>query len=97
MPERQVRFTHSFFDQLDVLLPTERGADGSPSATDFLLYELPRIRDLLAADFERNTLPADDPPVRLFVGAGVLVKSIAVYVLVAPDDVVEVIWLLIDR
>lgn len=54
MPERQVRFTHSFFDQLDVLLPAERGADGSPSATDFLLYELPRIRDLLAADFERT-------------------------------------------
>jgi len=97
MPERQVRFTHSFFDRLDELLPAERGADGGLSATDFLLYELPRMRDLLAADFEGNTLPADEPPVRLFVGAGALVKSVAVYALVAPDGAVEVIWLLIDR
>jgi hypothetical protein len=97
MPERQVRFTHSFFDRLDELLPAERGEDGSLSATGFLLYELPRIRDLLAADFEGNTLPADEPPVRLFVGAGALVRSVALYSLVAPDGAVEVIWLLIDR
>ena len=46
MPDRHVRFTDSFFDRLDGLLPDERGADGSPSATDFLLYELPRIEEL---------------------------------------------------
>jgi len=78
-------------------LPDERGGDGSPSATDFLLYELPRIRDLLASDFEGNTLPADEPPVRLYVGAGTLVKSVALYAVVAADEAVEVIWLLIDR
>ena len=97
MPERQVRFTHTFFERLDDSLPDERGADGSPSATDFLLYELPRIRDLLAADFEGNTLPADEPPVRVFVGAGALVESVALYAIVAPDGAVEVIWLLVDR
>jgi hypothetical protein len=97
MVDRRVRFTQSFFDRLDELLPDERGADGSPSATDFLLHELPRIRDLLASDFERNTLPADEPPVRLYVGAGTLVKSVALYAFFAADDGVDVIWLLIDR
>jgi hypothetical protein len=44
MPERLVRFRPTFFDDLDSLLPDERGRDGRPSATDFLLYELPRLR-----------------------------------------------------
>lgn len=96
MPERLVRFTQSFFDRLDDLLPDERGADGSPSATDFLLYDLPRIRDLLATDFERNTIPADLSEMRVYVGAGTLVRSVALYAIIAEDDAVEVIWLLID-
>lgn len=96
MPERLVRFTQSFFDRLDDLLPDERGPDGSPSATDFLLYDLPRIRDLLATDFERNTISADQSEMRVYVGAGTLVRSVALYVIIAEDDAVEVIWLLID-
>ena len=96
MPERLVRFTQSFFDRLDDLLPDERGADGSPSATDFLLYELPRIRDLLSTDFERNTISADLSEMRVYVGAGLLVRSVALYAILAEDDAVEVIWLAID-
>jgi len=37
MTERLVRFRQTFFDDLDSLLPDERGRDGRPSATDFLL------------------------------------------------------------
>jgi hypothetical protein len=48
--ERQVRFTEQFFERLDSLLPTERGADGTPSVTDFLLLDLPAVRDRLASD-----------------------------------------------
>ena len=96
MPERLVRFTQSFFDRLDDLLPEERGAEGSPSATDFLLYDLPQIRDLLATDFERNTLPVDPSDMRVYVGAGLLVRSVALYAILAEDDAVEVIWLVID-
>ena len=92
MPDRRVRFTDSFFDRLDGLLPDERGADGSPSATDFLLYELPRIRDLLAIAYEANTLATDDPDIRVYIGGGVLVEGIAVYA-IRTGDVVEVIWL----
>ncbi len=58
MSDRLVRFTQHFFDRPDELLPSSRGADGSPSATDFLLYDLPRIRDLLAADLDANLSPS---------------------------------------
>ena len=80
MTRPRVRVTASFFDRLDELLPPERSADGRPSATDFLLHDLPAIIDLLAEDFERRTVPiADDPEIRALVAAGVLVAFVAVY------------------
>ena len=50
MTDRAVRFTESFFERLEELLPSERGADGTPSITDFLVLEVPGLRDGLAAD-----------------------------------------------
>ncbi len=78
MTERWVRFTENFFDRLDTLLPEERGAAGTPSATDFIVFEVPPIRDRLAADAMGTTLPIDDPSVRVSVTSGVLVSRIAV-------------------
>lgn len=92
MPDRAVRFTDSFFDRLDSLFDNERGDDGRPSATDFLLYDVPRIRDRLAADFEGNTLATADPDVRVCISGGVLVSTVAFYA-VCTGNVVEVIWL----
>ena len=51
MAERAVRFTEEFFDRLSLLLDEERGVDGTPSVTDFIVFELPPLRDRLAADF----------------------------------------------
>ena len=97
MPERLVRFRQTFFDDLDSLLPDERGSDGRPSATDFLLYELPRLRDQLASDFETNTLAvAGAEPLRVLIEAGTLVRVVAVYALISSDDSVEVIGLDLD-
>jgi hypothetical protein len=56
MPDRIVRFLQSFFDDLDSQLPVERSAVGEPPATDFQLYDLPRLRDQLASDFVGKTL-----------------------------------------
>ena len=84
-----------FFDRLDLLLPSERGADGTPSITDFLLFDLPRVRDDLVADYEANTLATDDPDVRLFIGAGLLVRRYAIYVAL-EDDVIEAFWIAIE-
>ena len=94
--DRQVRFTEQFFDRLDQLLPDERGHDGTPSVTDFLLLELPAVRDDLAEDFEHRTLPTDDPDVRVYIGTGVLVRAYAIHASLV-DDIVEAFWLSVDR
>ena len=91
---REVRVSPSFFERLDELLPDERTPDGKPSATDFLLHELPSIIDLLATDYERVTLDIEEVPgVRVLVTAGRLVDRVAIYVALGPDDGVEVIYL----
>lgn len=93
--ERQVRFTDEFFDRIDTLLPSERGADGTPSVTDFLLLDLPAVRDRLAMDYENNTLATDDPDVRVYIGSGILVERFAIYT-VLEADIVDAFWLTID-
>jgi hypothetical protein len=91
---RQVRVAQSFFDRLDEILPDERTADGNPSATDFLLHELPAIIDALADDYENVTLDVDGVPgVRVFITAGHLVSRVAIYIVVAADGAVDIIYL----
>ena len=93
---RIVRFTEEFFDQLDVLLPEERGADGRPSVTDFMVFEAPTIGDKLGRDYEGETLSTDDAVVRVYVGNGVLVRQVAVFARLEHDDSVAAFWLSLD-
>jgi hypothetical protein len=86
--ERRVRFTESFFEQLDHLLPNERSSDGVPSATDFLVFELPPIRDRLASDAIGATLHTAGSPVLTSITAGVLIRRIALYMSVDATEVV---------
>ena len=95
MTERLVRFTDQFFDRLGRLLPEERGADGTPSITDFLMLDLPFVRDELAQRYEERTLSTDDPDVRVYIGTGTLVRAFAVYATLA-DDTVDAFWVSID-
>jgi hypothetical protein len=91
---RQVRVAPSFFDRLDDLLPSERSGTGTPSATDFLMRELPAIIDRLGTAYERSTVPvAGDPEIRVLIDAGNLNDYVAVYAVLAEDDAVEVIYL----
>ena len=46
----------------------ERSVDGMPSAADFLLHEMPKIIDALAADYLAVTLPVDDVRMSLMFG-----------------------------
>lgn len=95
---RQVRVAPSFFDRLDELLPAERSPIGVPSTADFLLHEIPPLIDLLALDYEAATLAVKDvPQVRVLVAAGVLVARLALYVVLADDDAIEIIYLEIDQ
>ena len=93
--ERQVRFTEQFFNRLDWLLPDERGADGTPSVTDFLLLDLPAVRDAIATDFEGRTFETDDPDARAYIGTGVLVGAFAIYAAI-EGDAIEAFWITID-
>lgn len=95
---RQVRVAPSFFDRLDELLPEERSAAGVASTADFLLHEIPPLIDLLAEDYEGTTLAVPDVPgVRVLVATGVLVAHLALYVILADDGAVEIIYLEIDN
>ena len=91
---RPVRVTESFFRQLDELLPPQRTTSGAPSATDFLLHDMPRIIDRLADDFETATLPVDEEPrIRMLIASGSLVAFLVVYATIAADGVVEILSL----
>lgn len=94
---RQVRVAESFFDRLDELLPPERTAEGTPSATDFLLHDLPPVIDQLATRFEDVTLPAGDAGVRVLITTGILIPRIAVYAELVADGAVELFWLEVDN
>jgi len=94
---RLVRVSQTFFDRLDELLPEERSAEGFPSATDFLLHEIPAIIDRLAVAYEESTTPfVADSDIRVLITAGVFVDLMAVYAVIANDGSVEIIYLEID-
>jgi hypothetical protein len=48
---RLVRVTDAFFEQLDAQLGADRGPHDEPSATDFLVLELPPIVERFASGF----------------------------------------------
>lgn len=94
---RLVRVAPAFFEDLDALLPAERSPAGTPSATDFLLHDLPRVIDRLAADYEGSTIGTEDEPdVRMLVTTGALVPYLVVYASLSPDGVVVLLSLDID-
>jgi hypothetical protein len=49
---RTVRVDQQFFTELDAQLDESRGPNGEPSASDFLLIELPTIAEAFAARFD---------------------------------------------
>jgi Flp pilus assembly protein TadB len=91
---RLVRIADQFFERLDMLFPSERSGDGLPSATDFLLHEMPPIIEKLATEFDTTTIPiSDESDVRVLLGAGMLVRHIAVYVELVADGSIEAFYL----
>ncbi len=97
MRQRTVRFTETFFARLDEQLPDNRPSDGRPSVTDFLVFDVPTIRDRLAHDAEGCTTTI--PPgltVRAYIGAGTLVARFVVYVIIRPDNAIDVVDVEID-
>jgi hypothetical protein len=94
---RIVRASPAFFVDLDRQLGPDRGPHGEPSATDFLVIELPAVVERFATDFE--ALPEAVEGVadaRMVIGVGRVVRAFAVYGLLMSDDSVELIGIEID-
>jgi hypothetical protein len=95
---RTVRITVSFFDDLDSQLPHKRGPSGEPSANDFQVYELLRIVDRIAVEWESlPELIAGRPDYRALTAAGILVPVFTVIGQLAADDAIELVELDIDQ
>jgi hypothetical protein len=95
---RSVRVGQGFFDQLDATLGTSRGPNGEPSATDFLVFELPAIVERFATDFDAlPEIMEGLPRGRMLIVTGLLVRAVAVYGLLQPDDSIELIGLVMGQ
>jgi len=95
---REVRVSDSFFTELEDQLGAERGPRGEPSATDFIVVDLPEIVQQFATAFDE--LPeaiANVPSVRMFIGAGTLVDVFVVHGIETSGGVVLLIGVEIDR
>jgi len=94
---RVVRVSPAFFDELDDELGGDRGDEGQPSATDFLVIDLPAIVERFATDFEGLPEFVEGISVaRVLVATGRLVRAIAVYGLLSPDGSIELIGIEFD-
>ena len=94
---RVVRATPMFFEDLDRQLSTERGPNGEPSTNDFQVFELIRIVDRFAVDFDDlPRLIAERDDYRLLVMSGTLVAGFSVIGQLAPDGAVELVQLDLD-
>ena len=95
---RVVRVTDAFFEQVDDALGLDRGPNGEPSATDFIVLELPSIVERFATDFEG--LPEIVEGVaagRMLITSGVLVRAVAVFSLAMSDTTIDLIGVTIER
>lgn len=88
----EVRVAQSFFDELDLLLGSERGANGEPSATDFLVVDLPAIVEVFATEFDSlaETILGLGS-MRMFIGTGTLANAFVVFGIEASAGVIELV------
>ena len=95
---RVVRVSAAFFDQLDELLGAERGPAGEPSATDFVVIELPAVVERFATDFESLPEMIDGAPAgRMLIAPGLLVRAFAVFGILVTDGSIELVGITIEE
>lgn len=82
---------------LDLQLRPDRGPNGEPSATDFVVIDLPEIVEAFAVRFAQLPEVVEGlESARIYIGAGALVSGVAVYGVEIADGVVELIGVEID-
>lgn len=93
---REVRVSPTFFDQLDRQLGPDRGPAGEPSATDFLVVDLPSVVERFATFFD--ALPdavVGVPQARVLISTGRVVTAFAVYGLLIAGGAIELIGIVL--
>ncbi len=94
---REVRVAESFFEELDAQLGAERGPRGEPSATDFVVIDLPRIVDEFARRFDDLPVAVEGvEAVRMLIGVGALAKAFVVHGVQTAPGVVELVGVELD-
>jgi hypothetical protein len=95
---RIVRVSSAFFDQLDEQLRAERSDNGEPSATDFVVIELPAVIERFATDFESLPEIIDGAPGgRMLIAPGLLVRAFAVYGLLVAGGSIDLVGITIEQ
>ncbi len=75
----------------------ERGPDGEPTATDFLLVDLPPIADRFATSFDDLMMPIPDrPDYRSVLSVGTLVPRVLITGVLEADGSVNLMSVRID-
>lgn len=89
---REVRVAESFFAELDAQLGSERGANGQPSATDFIVVDLPVIVEVFATAFDDLPVAIEGlPSIRMFIGTAALVRALVVHGVETSEGVIELV------
>ncbi len=94
---RSVRVDNHFLGFLDIQLGEERGPRGEPTATDFLLVDLPPIAERFATSFDELMMPIPErPDYRSVLAVGSLVPRILVTGHLKTDGSVTLLSVQID-
>lgn len=97
MTRRSVRVDAQFFEELDSQLGEARGPDGDPSASDFLLIDLPTISAAFAERFDEfPALFTERSDYRFLVTTGRLVRAATIVGQLLPDDSILLFGIDID-
>lgn len=97
MTRRTVRVDQQFFTELDLQLAETRGPNGEPSASDFLLIDLPTIADAFGERFdELLRLYPERDDYRYLVAGGRLVYAVVVVGQLINDDTISLFGIEID-
>lgn len=98
MTRRTVRVDAQFFTELDAQLPEARGPHGEPSASDFLVIDLPTISAAFAEDFDSfPLLYPDRDDYRYLVTTGRLVRAATVVGQLVADNSIVLFGIDIDH
>jgi hypothetical protein len=95
---RTVRVDQQFFTELDAQLGETRGPNGEPSASDFLLIELPTIAEAFGERFDDllRLYPERDD-YRYLVAGGRLVYAVVVVGQLIDDETISLFGIEIDQ